>query len=140
MKPVPQTLLEDVFPEQYAKWLISANLEGRSTVDGFLKTLQLGYETRSLAAYVDDLDKPTSFLVVGTIHSVILDKPTCAIFYLDGEGDSADALETAEAFGKLHGCGDVAIASWIYLDSESGVPQEVLEEFDEQETILTKLL
>ena len=140
MNPVPQSMLEKLFSEPFKVWLSQANLEGRSTAEGFIKTLNAGYDARSVSAFVDDLDNPTVLLAIGIIHSVILDKPTCAIYFLEGTGDKRDAVKTAEAYARLHGCGDLAISNWTYLDSGLKIPDSLESSFDPQEAISTYLL
>ena len=140
MIPVSQSQLASLFSEPYKKWLSQANLEGRTTVEGFLKALNEGYDARSVSCFVDSFDEPTVFLALGFMRSVILDKPTCAIYFLEGTGDKSAAFTTAKAFGELHGCGDVAMATWTYLSSGLMIPETLEDFFDSQEVISTHLI
>lgn len=146
MDPVPQNMLKPVFEKMLDKWIVDANMDGRTTTEGCLARLNAGYDHRALAAYVDDLKDPSFWLVVGASAGLILDKPTCIIYVIYGLESVArlrkmkEALKVAEAYAELHGCGDLIGASWEYLGAPSTRSTWEKLGFDEQETTFTKLL
>lgn len=146
MKPIPQIRLKEILTPIGEARLREANLEGRANVDYSISQVTLGYEMRMISAFVDDLDSPTSCLVVRTCRSWLDPAPVCGVMLFwvkpEARGNAAplvaDMFKTLESFAAMNTCESITASSWVYLGSEDTDALWSRHGFDLQERVFHK--
>lgn len=128
MKAIPQDQLKAILTPIGEKRRVEASMEDRCNVEYSISQIEEGYESRSMAAYVDEFENPKSCLVVRVGRNWVSPALVCGVllFWVDpslrGTLTSAklvkDMFATGEAFALLNECEGIVNSSWVYLGSE----------------------
>ena len=150
MKPIPQNRLKEILTPIGESRMVEANMEDRANVDYSVEQVDHGYETRTAAAYVDDLDNPSSALIVRTASSWLSPGHFCHIllFWVKPEirrtPKSAVLIEdmrrTYNAFAHINECREIVASSWVFLGSSEMDGIWSGDGFDLQEKVFVKSL
>jgi GNAT superfamily N-acetyltransferase len=148
MQPIPQDRLKEILTPLAELFRNEANMDERAIVEYAVGYVNDGYESRTVAAFVDNLDKPQSCLVLKTGRSWMHPATACIILTVwvhpDARGNSTalrtDMMKTAEAFARLNGCESIYGSSWVYLGHEDISALWSSQGFDLQEKLFVKSL
>jgi hypothetical protein len=123
--PVPQSRignLREIFEDR----VIESNLTERSDVNELLLKLERGYDNRSTAAFVDNLEKPQCCLIMSMFIGTCTEDQYANIILLyvaptlRGKLNYVNALmKTAKAYATTNGATSLVGTSWLYRGSKS---------------------
>jgi hypothetical protein len=150
MKPVPQQDLKTIVQPIFETRVGEANMEGRVVMEHLMKSLEGGYEARSMAAFVDDLTDPKGCLVLAVGNNVMTPAAVCVVRLIWVAPDlrrkpaSArivkDMMATLDAFARINECETIIASSWLYLGAEPIDELWCRQGFDLQEKVYVKVL
>ena len=151
MTPVPQSRLRDVIFPIMAAAIKETRLSGRTTPEYTLTVLEAHYGSKEMAAYVDDLDNPTSCLICGVHRNPVIDELFASAYLVWVRADlrkSRKSLKLIDEmivklkeYGIMMNCHSATGSDWCYLGSSTGL-RSVWEkhEFELQERHFTIIL
>lgn len=148
MIPIPQSRLSEVLTPIGESRRVESNAERLADVAYCISQIEEGYELRSVAAYVDNLDDPKSCLIVRVGKAWTHPAPVCGVMLLwvrpDHRSTSpelvADLFKTLDAFAALNACESISGSSWVYLGSQDMDALWCRYGYDLQEKIFIKPL
>lgn len=127
MIPVPQDRLNDVVFSILKEGIEEVGLGGRTSAEYGVQNIEKGYEARTLAAFVDDLEDPKSLLVVAVGRGPVLDETTAIIYRIwvrpdmralrEGVTLLRDMHETVNAYATQNSCATQTGGSWVFRGS-----------------------
>lgn len=142
--PVPQSKLINL-AEIIRHRVEESHLEKRTTVGDLLAKLERGYNNRTMAAFVDDVDNPKACLIMSVFLGLVSDDCYANIILLylvpelRGKKEYGDVLiKTAEGYAKMHSATRLMGTSWVYKQSKGIDWFWKNHGFEPQETIYVK--
>lgn len=144
--PLPQSKLENLRSlfEQAQKEM---NLAERGDVQAGLERIDAGYISRSMAVYVDDVEKPSHCIVLATWPGIVTKGLLVAVILIyslpEARGNTEAInvmMSTIENFAKLNGAECILGSSWKYLGARPIDSLWTSHGYVEQETTYVKLL
>lgn len=142
-------LRKEQFPcltEIFKQRIIESNLQDRTTIEDLFRNLSLGYDSRTMGAYVDDVEKPNHCLIMSHFPGVVVNgiMAYISLIYSTPEHRSTEnaavLLRTAENYARLNGASMLLGSSWVYRGSQDTGLFWVHNGFEVQETAYIKHL
>jgi hypothetical protein len=144
--PVAHSQIDKVKP-LFAQAHSEMITQPRNTLEQALRSLEQGYENRTVAVYVDNLDSPKhcvalalvpGFMVEGLMVVVLL------IYSIPEERGLKEVLDsqhmTIDNYAKIHGASTIIGSSWEYKGSRGIAAMWKSRGYEKQEVTYVKLL
>jgi hypothetical protein len=144
--PVPHSQIDKVKP-LFAQAHSEMVTQPRNTLEQALRSLEKGYENRTVAVYVDNLENPKhcvalalvpGFMVEGLMVVVLL------IYSIPEERGQKEVLNAQHTiidnYAKIHGASTVIGSSWEYRGSRGIASMWKSYGYEKQEVTYVKLL
>lgn len=144
--PLPHSKLENaraIFTKAHGE----LKTQPKATIEQAMASVAKGYENRTVAVYVDDIENPKHCLAVALVPGFLVEglMVVCLLIYSvpeeRGKTEPLDALHlTLENYARIHGAETILGSSWIYRGSRGIDAMWKDRGFEPQETTYVKLL
>lgn len=123
MTPLPQTKIAKIKPLVEA-FIKESNCDGRTTAAHCLERLAQGYLTKSMDAYVDDVEAPRKIIVFGRYPSLPFKEDLIVVNFIYAVEEDrlkpetlASFKEILEKYPQVHQADAMLASSWVYKNS-----------------------
>lgn len=144
--PLPHTQLENVRPI-FTKAHVELTMQPKATIQQAMFSVERGYENRTVAIYVDNIDAPKHCLALALVPGFLVEGFMVVVLLIysvpeeRGNKEALDAMHlTLENYAKIHGAETIIGSSWKYKGSRGIDAMWKSRGYEQQEVTYVKLL
>lgn len=144
--PLPHSKLANARPI-FAQAHSELTMQPKATLDQAMSSVEKGYENRTVAVYVDDIEKPKHCLALALVPGFLVEGLMVVVLLIystpeeRGNKEALDALHfTLENYARIHGAETIIGSSWKYKGSRGIDAMWKSRGYEEQEVTYVKLL
>jgi len=118
--PLPESKLDNIRPlfDEAHSEMEAPKL---ANVDQVMRSVHAGYEGRTLALYVDDINSPKHGVMLTTVPSILMEGLSVIVLWIystpeeRGNKEKLDVMHTLiDTFAQVNMAGSVIGSSWVY--------------------------